>query len=42
VKKELEGDSLHWIETSARHYVELSREYLAQQVGHIGETQDSA
>jgi carbonic anhydrase/acetyltransferase-like protein (isoleucine patch superfamily) len=42
VKKELEGDSLHWIETSARHYVELSREYLAQQVGRVGEAQDTA
>jgi carbonic anhydrase/acetyltransferase-like protein (isoleucine patch superfamily) len=28
VKKELDGESLRWIETSAAHYVALSREYL--------------
>lgn len=37
VKKELEGESLHWIETSARHYVDLSREYLGEQIGMSGE-----
>lgn len=33
VKKELEGESLRWISTSAEHYVELSRAYLAQGIG---------
>jgi len=28
VKKELDGESLRWVETSAAHYVALSREYL--------------
>jgi carbonic anhydrase/acetyltransferase-like protein (isoleucine patch superfamily) len=35
VKKELEGESLRWITTSAAHYVELSRSYLAQGVGRV-------
>ncbi|HEX8452662.1 MAG TPA: gamma carbonic anhydrase family protein [Longimicrobium sp.] len=30
VKKELEGESLRWVTTSAAHYVELSRRYMAQ------------
>jgi carbonic anhydrase/acetyltransferase-like protein (isoleucine patch superfamily) len=30
VKKELEGESLRWVTTSAAHYVELSRQYMAQ------------
>lgn len=33
VKKELQGESLRWIQTSAGHYVELSRAYLAQATG---------
>jgi carbonic anhydrase/acetyltransferase-like protein (isoleucine patch superfamily) len=33
VRKELEGESLRWVSTSAEHYVELSREYLAQGIG---------
>jgi carbonic anhydrase/acetyltransferase-like protein (isoleucine patch superfamily) len=33
VKKELEGESLRWVSTSAAHYVELSRSYLAQGIG---------
>lgn len=37
VKKELAGESLRWVTTSAAHYVELSREYLAQGVGIIDE-----
>lgn len=37
VKKELAGESLRWVTTSAAHYVELSREYLAQGVGNIDE-----
>lgn len=37
VKKMLEGESLRWIQTSAAHYVELSRSYLAQGVGRVGE-----
>jgi carbonic anhydrase/acetyltransferase-like protein (isoleucine patch superfamily) len=28
VKKELDGESLRWVETSAAHYVALSRRYL--------------
>ncbi|HEX5870922.1 MAG TPA: gamma carbonic anhydrase family protein [Longimicrobium sp.] len=35
VKKELHGESLRWIQTSAAHYVELSRSYLAQGVGRM-------
>ena len=35
VKKELEGESLRWITTSAQHYVALSRSYLAQGVGRV-------
>ncbi len=36
VKKELDGESLHWIQHSAPHYVELSRSYLAQGIGRVG------
>lgn len=35
VRKELEGESLRWITTSAAHYVELSRSYLRQGVGRM-------
>jgi carbonic anhydrase/acetyltransferase-like protein (isoleucine patch superfamily) len=35
VKKELEGESLGWVQNSARHYVELSRTYLAEGVGRV-------
>jgi carbonic anhydrase/acetyltransferase-like protein (isoleucine patch superfamily) len=35
VKKELEGASAGWIGKGARHYVELSRAYLAQGVGRV-------
>ena len=35
VKKELDGESLRWVTTSADHYVELSRSYLAAGVGRI-------
>lgn len=35
VKKELEGASLGWILGSSAHYVELSRDYLAQGVGRV-------
>jgi carbonic anhydrase/acetyltransferase-like protein (isoleucine patch superfamily) len=38
VKKELEGESLRWVTTSAEHYVELSRDYLNQGVGRVGDT----
>jgi carbonic anhydrase/acetyltransferase-like protein (isoleucine patch superfamily) len=37
-KKTLEGESLRWITTSAAHYVELSRAYLAQGIGAVAET----
>lgn len=35
VKKELEGASLGWVQNSAAHYVELSRDYLRQGVGRV-------
>jgi carbonic anhydrase/acetyltransferase-like protein (isoleucine patch superfamily) len=35
VKKELHGESLRWIQTSAAHYVELSRGYLEQGIGRM-------
>lgn len=35
VKKELEGESLGWVQNSAAHYVELSRTYLAAGVGRV-------
>jgi carbonic anhydrase/acetyltransferase-like protein (isoleucine patch superfamily) len=34
-KKELQGESLRWIQTSAAHYVELSRSYLRQGIGRV-------
>jgi carbonic anhydrase/acetyltransferase-like protein (isoleucine patch superfamily) len=34
-KKELQGESLRWIQTSAAHYVELSRSYLEQGIGRM-------
>ena len=37
VRKELHGESLRWIQTSADHYVELSRSYLRQGVGGVNE-----
>ena len=33
VRKELGGESLRWVTTSAQHYVDLSRSYLRQGVG---------
>jgi carbonic anhydrase/acetyltransferase-like protein (isoleucine patch superfamily) len=36
VKKILEGSSADWIHGGGHHYVELSREYLAQGVGRPG------
>jgi carbonic anhydrase/acetyltransferase-like protein (isoleucine patch superfamily) len=35
-RKSLEGESAGWIRGSARHYVELSREYLEQGIGGDG------
>lgn len=35
VKKELEGESLHWVTHSASHYVALSRDYLSQGIGRV-------
>ncbi len=35
VKKELDGESLRWVTTSAAHYVELSRTYLRQGIGRV-------
>jgi carbonic anhydrase/acetyltransferase-like protein (isoleucine patch superfamily) len=41
-KKELQGESLRWIQTSAGHYVELSRSYLRQGIGGVeGTHQDT-
>lgn len=41
VKKELEGESLRWIQTSAGHYVELSRSYLAETVSRPDTSPDT-
>ena len=35
VKKELGGESLRWVATSAAHYVALSRSYLAEGIGRV-------
>jgi carbonic anhydrase/acetyltransferase-like protein (isoleucine patch superfamily) len=35
VRKELQGESLRWVTTSAQHYVELSRDYLLQGIGRV-------
>lgn len=35
VKKELDGESLRWVTTSAAHYVELSRSYLREGIGRV-------
>jgi carbonic anhydrase/acetyltransferase-like protein (isoleucine patch superfamily) len=32
IRKELTGESADWVRGSSQHYVELSREYLAQQL----------
>ena len=40
VRKELDGESLRWVTTSAAHYVELSRSYLAQGVGGADQEKD--
>jgi carbonic anhydrase/acetyltransferase-like protein (isoleucine patch superfamily) len=33
VRKELTGESAHWVKDSSHHYVELSRSYLSQGYG---------
>lgn len=33
VRKQLTGESAHWVRESAQHYVELSRSYLEQGIG---------
>jgi len=33
VRRELAGEAAEWVETSADHYVELSRQYLDQGIG---------
>ncbi|HUF51183.1 MAG TPA: gamma carbonic anhydrase family protein [Longimicrobiales bacterium] len=33
IRKQLTGESARWVRESARHYVELSRTYLEQQIG---------
>ena len=35
IKKTLEGKAAKWIEGGGSHYVELSREYLAQGIGRV-------
>jgi carbonic anhydrase/acetyltransferase-like protein (isoleucine patch superfamily) len=37
VKKELDGASAGWVGKGSRHYVELSREYLAQGIGRVAD-----
>ncbi len=37
VRKELDGSAAQWIGRSSRHYVELSRQYLAQGIGGVDE-----
>jgi len=37
VKKTLSGSAAKWIERSGDHYVELSRDYLAQGIGQLEE-----
>lgn len=37
VKKSLEGSAAEWIEGGGAHYVELSRQYLHEGVGRVGE-----
>lgn len=33
IRKELKGESAGWVKDSAQHYVELSREYIEQNIG---------
>jgi len=40
IKKTLEGTSARWVEGGGAHYVELSREYLAQGIGSPGTVHD--
>ena len=35
VRKELSGESAAWVRDSARHYVDLTREYLDQGIGRV-------
>jgi carbonic anhydrase/acetyltransferase-like protein (isoleucine patch superfamily) len=42
VKKTLEGSAAAWVEGGGRHYVELSREYLAAGVGRPAPAGDGA
>lgn len=35
IRKELTGESADWVRGSSQHYVELSREYLAQHLEHF-------
>lgn len=37
VRKKLEGSAARWVGRSSAHYVELSRQYLAQGIGRVGE-----
>lgn len=38
VRKPLEGEAARWVELGAKHYVALSRSYLAQGIGKPGES----
>ena len=42
VRKSLEGSSSQFVGRSGTHYVDLSREYLAQGIGGLGDTSDQA
>ena len=35
IRKELTGESADWVRGSSQHYVELSREYLSQNLAHF-------
>lgn len=37
VRRELTGESAHWVRDSAQHYVELSRSYLAEGIGRAAD-----
>lgn len=40
VRKELTGESVHWVRDSSSHYVALSRTYLEQQIGRAPDTEE--
>lgn len=40
VRKTLEGSAAEWIARGGRHYVELSRSYLEEGIGHVPDVED--